>query len=87
MVIFNAKSRSTQAIYVDGKLLSQRSYSNPILNKASPQNALVINTDKQSAAYMPAASQPVLSTRVLSNDMINAKLHPELLAECENRQI
>ncbi len=86
MIIFSAESRSEQAIYVDGQLVSQRSYRNPVLSKASPRNALVVTTDTQADVYMPATSQPVISTRALNKGMINAKLHPELLAECESKQ-
>ena len=85
MVLFDADAGSEQAVYIDGQLVSRRSYRNPVLSKASPRHALVVTTDAQAAVYMPAVSQPVISTRVLNGDMIRSKLHPELLADCAQK--
>lgn len=86
MVFFEPDLISSQAIYIDGQLLKRFSYHNPPISKASPQNALVINTDKSAAAYMPAASEPVISTRKLPTEIISKQLHPELQASCQKNQ-
>jgi hypothetical protein len=86
MAIFGPESKSYQGIYVDGLLVSQLTYRNPLLSKASPSNALVVNTDEKSGLYMPPGARPVISSRVLDGDTISTQLHPELLNSCEKSQ-
>ncbi|MGI9286500.1 MAG: sulfatase family protein, partial [Pseudomonadales bacterium] len=86
MVFFERSLISTQTIFVDGQLLKRFTYHNPPISKASPQNALVVNTDKHSAAYMPATINPVISTRTLNPDTVSSQTHPELMASCDEDQ-
>ncbi|MGI9294131.1 MAG: sulfatase-like hydrolase/transferase [Pseudomonadales bacterium] len=86
MVYFERNLISDQSIFVDGQLLKNFTYHNPLISKASPQNALVVNTDRDAAVYMPAAAKPVISSRALNRNFVSTQLHPELLAACANSQ-
>lgn len=86
LVFFEPELISQQAIYIDGRLQRRFNYHNPPISKASPRNPLIINTDRNTAVYMPAAAKPVISSRALNHEAISSWLHPELLASCAQNQ-
>ncbi len=84
LVFFGDEAKSNFQVYVDGSPVLQGEYKNPQLNPASPRNPLRVKIRSENGWYMPPSAQPILSTRLLAEQEIAERIHPELMRSCEN---
>lgn len=75
-------SASMLQLFVNGALAEQASFRNPALNPAPPVEPLRIQIDPGAGWYMPAAAEPLISTRFVRSGEIAARVHPELQRHC-----
>jgi arylsulfatase A-like enzyme len=75
-------SASMLQLFVNGALAEQASFRNPALNPVSPLEPLRIQIDPGAGWHMPAAAEPLISTRFIRSGEIAARVHPELQRHC-----
>jgi arylsulfatase A-like enzyme len=82
-VFFRENSMSFVHVYVNGEPVLQSVYRNPELNPASPKNPLRVRLRGLQGRYMPSSAEVHLSTRFFQPLEVATRVHPELLASCE----